>query len=657
VTARDDVLRALEELGGRATPAQLAAATGTPPRTVTYALGQLRAGGLVEGPRPCPRLSPAARARARLPAPVAEGEFDEAVEAIFGSSPALSAFARLSADLIVARQLYPGRSFYPALFAYGELSGTGKTALAQLLADALDLAEAVVVMGHKAPGEVVGRRVALDGSRYRFEPAEHLAFPFLCLDELGDADADVRRHARALCHGEPVVTIEGSRVELRATVMATWNPSGATVFGEAYLRRALVLCADAPSVRIADLARRLHDAELAGTGRGSLRPSDLRPAVAALSDEVFGVLEGAFEALTDVGRARVDRRVLELATLGRAARHRLGDGDELKGVAYFAAMDLLIVTETVPGLVEDDWSVELERAVASWADVPGLAQLATVAARRVELRKTVTAAVSERRTLEARDDLELTGARAKLRAIFDEAHKAILQVPPAHRPSAAELRAKLRQLRDAAGDARSLPRLDELVALGRPVIEQARQLGEALEHERTRAEQEKTERQAQATMAIAERKRQDEARRVALAADGQRQKQIRASAAAALNEWRPVVRRLERLYGRTSTRASERADVILAGYRLPDGSPLLQWRQDPPPPPAAGALEKLGHFLSYAGEPRGRWVSAWDESVAFSATAGGCPALRQWGANTRRMIAPLLKSLSGPYLAQSFRPK
>ena len=644
MTASDDVLRALEDLG-ETTPAELAAATGSPSRTVTHALRRLRDAGLVDGSKSSPRLSPAARARARLPVPVGGGEFDEAVEAIFGPSPALSAFARLAADLIVARQLYPGRSFYPALLAYGVFSGIGKTALAELLAAALDLGtEAIVVMGHKAPGEVVGRRVSLEGGGYRFEPAEHLAFPFVCLDELGDADAEVRRHARALCHGEPVVTIEGSRVELRATVMATWNPSGATVFGEPNLRRALVLCVDAPGVRIADLARRLRDAELAGTGRASLRLSALR-ATPALSDDVLGVLEDVFDALTEAGRVRVDRRLLELATLGRAARYQLGAGDELGGVAYCVGADLLIVTETVPGLVDDDWSVQLENVAARWGDVPGLARLAASAARRVELRKNVTAAATERRALEERDDLELTGTRAKLRAIFDEAAKAILHVPPAHRPAAAELRAKLRRLRDDAGDARSMLRLEELAELGRLVIEEACRLEAWLEHERTGAEQEKAERQAQATMAIAERKRQDEARRVALAADGQRQKQIRASASAELNEWRPVVKKLEQLYGRTSTRANERADVILGGYRLPDGRPLLQWYQDPPLPPPEGNWEKVGNFLSMfaAAEPPGRWVSAWDESVTFSATAGGCPALRLWGANTRRMIAPLLR--------------
>ena len=108
------------------------------------------------------RFTPAARTRARRPSPAAApGSFDDAVEVIFGPSPALSAFARLGADLIVVHHLYPERDFHPTLLAYGTRTGTGKTALANLLADALNLerSRAIVFTPAKSAGEIVGRRV------------------------------------------------------------------------------------------------------------------------------------------------------------------------------------------------------------------------------------------------------------------------------------------------------------------------------------------------------------------------------------------------------------------------------------------------------------------------------------------------------------------
>ena len=583
MSASDDLLRVLEVLGA-ARPAELAAATGLPARSVSRGLAVLRGAGLVEGPQSRPQLSASGRAQARrLGPPAGSGEFDAALDAIFGPSPALSGFARLGADLIVARQLYPGRSFYPALFAYGERSGTGKTAIAELLARAFGLGpEAIVPMGHKAPGEIAGRRVR-DGDGFHFEPAEHLRYPFVCLDELGEAEPEVRRRAQAICHGEPVATIEGDRIEIRATVMATWNPrAGATVLGTPYLRRALVLCADTPGVAITDLGDRI--ARAPDLGEGTLRLDELRRATDALPAHILSMLKAATDALTEDGRARVDRRLFELAMLGRAARYGLGPGDELAGVAYFAAVDVLVVTETVPGLVSDDWEIQFDVAAACWGDVPGLAAVAAVARRREELRGHVERKRTAQRKGDELRDLDLTGERAALRSELDEASKAITRVPSANRRAAAGVRAQLRQLRDAAGDARSLVRLDEVRALATPILSQAFELQDAIAAERRQREQIKADQAAQR-----EAERVEDRRR--LAAERANEKAVAKQQAENARRARAARTELGRLRARTTTRPAE--DV--AGHLVELGvlrREIERYVVDIPPLPGASIVAR-----------------------------------------------------------------
>ena len=430
---------------------------GLPPRTVSYALSRLRGKGVVEGPKGWVRFTPAARTRARRPSPAAApGSFDDAVEVIFGPSPALSAFARLGADLIVVHHLYPERDFHPTLLAYGTRTGTGKTALANLLADALNLerSRAIVFTPAKSAGEIVGRRVPVAPGQYRFEAADHLSLYFVCFDELGDADADVRKRVQALCHGDAVVRIEGERLEVCPSVMATWNPKDrATVLGEPYLRRGLVLCADAPGVAIKDLRLRLAQAETDGTGLGTLRLDCLRRA-GELQASARRVLEQTREVLTEEGLSRVDGRIAELATLGRAARSGQRDG-ELGVLAYYVGTDLLIVTETVPGLVRDDWGPQLDQAMKLWGETPELVALARAASRRVELRTAAEDRASSERNRRTQEDLALTGERATLSQELHEAVVALSRVPHGYGPRAAGLKAQLTKLREDAAVTRS----------------------------------------------------------------------------------------------------------------------------------------------------------------------------------------------------------
>jgi hypothetical protein len=493
------ILRALVELGNEASPGELQRHTGVPSRTVGAALAKLRAEGLVEGKQTCPRLTANGRTAGQAHHREPVGRFEEAVEAAFGPSPALAAFCRLGADVVVARWLYPERTFHPSLLAYGPPQ-RGKTAAAELLARGLGLGpEAIVHVPALTPGEVFVRRRAGD---FEPEPARHLALPFFCLDEVGELEAEMRRTVQLLCHGDPVVPVDRRDIRI-GTAMATWNPRGGVkVFAEAYYRRAVTLCVD--EVRVPDLDERLRRLDHSGGGAGTLPLERYRAVTEALEDPCFAVLGTVAEVLTDDGRQRFERRTLELATLGRAARYGRGAGADLRGLAYFVGTDYLTVTETVPGLV-GDWHLPLDKLAVELAGAPELEELAAVVQRRNEARNSVAVVLAGQRQAAAVQDLELTGARATFVQGTKDVAALISRVPPAYRARAAGLRAQLGDLRKGAGEARSMARIAELVALARPVLEGAAALRreiddelarQALEKESDRLEHERQNREA-----------------------------------------------------------------------------------------------------------------------------------------------------------------
>ena len=556
-TARDDVLQALGDLGGSATPAELRQATGRPARTISDALGRLRADGLVRGSQNRPEMTAAGRSAAGATIRPPEGRFEEAVAAVFGPSPALSAFCRLAADLIVARHLYGELDFHPALFAYGA-SGRGKTAAAELLVRSLGVGrEAILSVPALAAGELVGRRSPVAGGGYRFEPARHLGLPFFCLDELGEADSETRKAAQVLCHGELFVRVEGEEVRIAGTPMATWNPrAGVTVVAAPYLRRALVLCVD--EIVIPDLRGRLRLADLNATGARTLPLGNYRRPVDRLEDSAVRVLGGTFTQMSDEGATRTDMRMLELAALGRAARYDLiGDADR-RGVAYFVAFDVLTVAETVPGLTRDDWRIDVEAVLSGLGDVPGLADLASAAtvhrSARDELRQRIVA----RRRNETRVGIELVGERAHLVATLEQAIALIKLVPPPERAGASAVRAMLRKVRDEAGNARSAESLGEIATAAQPLLEQARALRQRLDEDanRLRVEREREQRDARA-MKREQGERAKAYRQAAALAKRQRRDEL-----AALHKRRRELRRL--LARRRTTHGESPAAMLIA---------------------------------------------------------------------------------------------
>ncbi len=524
-SSRDRILEALHAHGGEASPAALADATGLAPRTITAALTRLREERLVEGPPKLPRLTPAGRATAPTLRREPTGRLEEAVEACFGHT-ALAAFCRLGADLIAARHLFSERDFHPALFAYGAPK-RGKTAAATLLARALGLeaAEAILLAPTLSPGAVVGRRTSRGG----FEPAAHLRLPFLCLDEVGECEDPVRKQAQVLCHGDPVVTVEGERVAIAGTVMATWNPRQRfAVFSEAYWRRAVTINVD--DVHVPDLGGRLGRAAREDLGAGTLVLSALRRRVDELSPQCLGILARAEEVLLEEGAARFELRTLELATLGRAARYGLGADHDLRGLVYLVGTDWLMVTETVPGLVDAGWGLEMDRILQQLGDAPGVEDLARVAAGHALARAEAQHAAVERRQACAVEDLELTANRAAFQETITVAVAKITRVPEGERPYASGLRASLSKLRKQAGEARSAERLAELAELAGGPLEAAMALRDRIDGERRRLEAEQRQAAIEAQQADREAAGAQRARleRVRAERDGCA-KQLRAS--------------------------------------------------------------------------------------------------------------------------------
>jgi hypothetical protein len=550
-TARDDVLQALVDHGGELAPAALVAATGRPERTVGRALSELRKDGLVEGPPKRPRLTAAGRQAAPALRREPTGRFEEAVEACFGET-ALSSFCRLGADLVVARRLYPERSFHPALFAYGAPQ-RGKTSAAWLLARAVGLEplEAILQGGTLTDGAVFGRRFPDEHSptRYRLVPAPHLSLPFFCVDEVGECDSGVRKQVQLLCHGDPVVLVEGERVRVAGTAMATWNTrERGTVFPSSYWRRSVSVLVD--DVRVPDLQARMLDAGRSGAGVGTLRLDSLRRTGDSLSRACLGVLEQARGVLFEAGTARFEIRTLELLVLGRAARYELGTDADLRGLAYFVGADWLTVTATAPGLVDPGWRVPIDELAAELGDAPGMADLAKAARAHLAQREATRVAVSQRAKALAVEDLELTGDRATLVATIDQAVASIKVVPAADKARAAGIRARLATLRQRAGAARSTGGLREVVETCRPVIAEAQALRARIDYERAREAVER--RRAAAEQQAAGREAKARA-----AADKDRERQARQRAQARAKALRRRRAELEKLSRRVKTRPGE----------------------------------------------------------------------------------------------------
>lgn len=528
------VLGALAVAGGSMAPGELATATGLAPRTVSKALGELRAEGLVDGPKPAPALSLAGRAAAarRLPAPT--GSWDAAVGEVL---PVWHAAAvRLMADAVVARAVGPAGAALPGFVAFGPVA-TFKSTLAELVAAMFGLDRAATVVANSSSltaGAVIGRRERGEDG-WRFVPSPYVEQRFVCFDELADAEPAVVREVTQLLYGEREVLVEGERVTVAPVTLACFNPpAGRRVLTEGTWRRVLRLDTGTVAGALpAGLGRRIG-AFLAGPPA----PVDLHglswPAL-ELPDRLRSVWDQVEAVLSDRGRAWHDLRVFDALVLGRAARCGHGAG-EMDADSFAVAVDVLCLAETVEGLVaHPDWRADVDTLRARLGGLPGGPEaLAAVEARdaaRVELDRLAR----QRHAAVEQVSVELVGARAELGERLTGAAKAITYgLVEGERPDGSRLRAQLRDLARRAGEARSLERLAELEALAAPVLADAAALAAAVARRRraTQLEAEQAKRDAararQATAEMARRRRQADqhAARQAKAAQAERRRQL-----------------------------------------------------------------------------------------------------------------------------------
>lgn len=503
---RQRLLGVLRDLGGEASPGELVAASHIPARTVTRDLAALVEQGLLTGSEKLRQLSAAGWEQLNAEVvPMPASSFEEAVREVFG--PYHCAFIRLLADAVVARSLWPQRSWAPGFVACGS-PGRGKSAVADVMcwAFGLDRVEAVRQSDQLAPGEVVGRRRQLPGGRMVLETSAIVRLPFVCLDEWAAASPEVKREALKLVHGETVALVEDERVELRPTTLLTYNPlprgDCRAPLPEAYWRRCIVLNVDGVP----------DDPGLAGRLQhfyAQCRPPALRlEKLHAVVGEVPGELRAQFvsdrgfrRALTDAGRLCYgDIRTAETLVLGRMGRFGLGEADDLRAVVLHVVYDLLTVAETVPGQVDPTWRLDADATRRDLAGSPGAVELVDTVNHHEQARRAREMAGAERARRSAEQDLALVGRRAEMAQGFTDAAKAIERVPGALRPRAAGIRKQLRTLAQKAADARSASALDSLVDLASPMVQAAEDLrAEMLEaaSEARRIAQEQKDRQRQ----------------------------------------------------------------------------------------------------------------------------------------------------------------
>ena len=553
---RRRLLVVLRDLGGEATPAELVAASGIAPRTLSRDLSALVAAGLVGGTEHRRRLAPAgwdAVSIATLPVPVTS--FDDAVREVFG--PYHAALVRRVVDAVVAHQLGPDRGWAPSFAACGP-RGTGKTAVAVFVCWALGLDPALSVrhLPGMAPGEVVGRRRQLPGGEWAVERSALVDLPFACLDEWAD-DPQVRREALRLVHGETVAVVEGERIELRPTVLLTFNTTAGHdprwPLPEPYWRRCLVAHLDDGDQGLGGRLDRFYAID---------RPAALRLDAMAwpgerLPDTVRHLVDDRApmrRVMSDAGRLFYgDVRTVETLALGRLARLSIPADAHAAAAVWQVVVDVLTVAETIDGHVTAGWRPAADDVRRALAGTAGVDELAAAIDAGTTARAARTAQAAEVRRDRDHVAVALIGRRAELAETFTGAARAIERVPAEHRPRAAGLRKQLRTLAHQASEARSGQALDDLAAVGAPVLDAARQLHRSLDdaaETARRLDQQRKDQQKQA----AEQRRAAEARaREAARLAARQAKQRQQARDRRLAELRPLLRR-------KTTRAGE--DVL-----------------------------------------------------------------------------------------------
>jgi AAA domain (dynein-related subfamily) len=624
------LLGALGQLGGQASPGQLADTAGLSASAVTKWLGRMREAQLVDGARRRPALTPEGWAAAGRPA-ITPGDSLQLGEAIARMpTEAHRAFLRLSLSAAVARwHLGARRREAHAGFIAGGATGTGKSSLARFVADALGLDWAIVHVQLRTAtaGEVLGRLEQRDGGAYSFRPSPLLAEPVIVFDEFDKAERALQRDALVCFQGSTRAAREGFAFELRATPILTCNKQGELPVPAEYRRRSIVLDTDPLAPLLGDIDLRLRELQSAG-GPPLLELATLTPPAAELPRAEFMLLrETLREGLSDEGWQLCEPRSIELTALGAAGG--VADPD-LEAFALQAAADYLTCAETV-GETRRDWRARMPRQLAG-------EQLQTIESGASD-REAIASGQRRQITEHAGESLALTGERQSFAEQLNLARPDARKIAPGHRPAAKALRAQLEQLRRQVLDCKSadaLAALRELAAqplagaeqLHRQIADQhAAELAAAAEQRQQReleVERKRRDREQRQRRAAAEKRAAADARRLA--------EQRAAAAGVELRQLRAEIARLEQLSQRT-------AGSPLEALRARS---LIAFQPAPPRPPARTLSERLAALL-----PRGGWWYApADPAVRFYGLAGGCPELEDWQAPaTQRLLRDALGAL------------
>lgn len=371
-------------------------------------------------------------------------------------------------------------------------TGTGKTLAGRIVCRAfgLDESSAVRLTESETERSLWGRREKVKvgrGHAWVMTPAVVLGYPFLVLDEIDKAPADLRIAVLKLLQGEARVAGEGDDVlSVAPAVLATTNGGPSSLRPE-YRRRAVVLDTTPllPLLRDIDLAAR-HVLEPGVLPRLDL--DKLRPPATKLDDEDRDLLRSLLRAvLTDEAWRETDRVGLELAVLGRLAF--MGDSSSLESAVLGTVVDYVSCAATI-GQVTDGGLGLLHAAArgdasAGYGGAVGvLTALETAKTERETLEVQRGKAARKVRVERHREDLDLVGARAAMRTRLEDTAKMISHVPPSVRAYAAGIRSQLRRLAEDISASRSAEALSDLVDLAAEPIRKAEELRLILDTER-----------------------------------------------------------------------------------------------------------------------------------------------------------------------------
>jgi len=475
------LLEALVALGGATAPGDLAQAAAIPARTVRAGLTRLEAAGYISRSHAEVALTLAGRDAAT---PLVRGGIGDTLDTFLDEllPPWQAAWARLLADAVVARRLFPTRRPQPCFVAFGP-TGTAKTlaviAICRLLG--LDEADHIVLLDALAPGELLGRRVPGPGGRFSFVPSARLGDPLLCLDEFANATGALRHDTLKLLQGDPTVRIEDTTVAISPVPVVVFNPPPRAhtlpLLPVAIYRRAITI--DTTQTTGALVGREARFSRfLASETRRVVDLEHIEAEVAEVPEEIATLLllpRGDPSPLTPRGQQLWNAATLGCCLLGRLARWG-GGATRLRAAAATVLLDALLCAETIPGTIAPTWRDQMGTFPAWLEGLPGAERFTETIERSAAVRATTEERAQANRVAKDAQALEVVERRGVLCQRLGDARGSITRVPAPYREEARGLRDVLKRLEQQAGDARSLDALADVGALAAPRLDQVAML-------------------------------------------------------------------------------------------------------------------------------------------------------------------------------------